>query len=159
MLHTMMAQRKINIALLTFLLTLSAHADNRLRFEDAVIPEAPPGAKTMAAYLTINNPSDSSTTIIEVSSHEFDTAEIHRSTVKNGVAKMEHVSQLTIPAKSQVIMSPGGLHIMLIDPVQPLLPGELVSLRFKENNGTEHSVTLKIKFDYYSNQHDDHQHH
>ena len=153
-----MTMKNLLVAITLLLTAATSYAGQELQFVDAYIPAAPPGAKTMAAYLTINNTGNKDTKIVSVSCDEFESTEIHRSIVENDVAKMEHVPELTIPAKTQVILSPGGLHLMLINPLEEILPGELVSLKFKESDGTEHSLTVKVKFVYHSDsQHDHHQ--
>lgn len=117
-----------------------------LAFQNTYIIAAPPGVETMAAYLTVVNSGKQDRKIVRIDSHQFDSAEIHRSTVEAGVARMEKLDILQVPAKSKVELSPGGLHVMLIGPKQPVLPGELVILRLEEADGTEHNLAIKVIF-------------
>ncbi len=41
-------------------------------------------------------------------------AEIHRTIISNGVAKMEPVGSICISGRSEVKLEPGGLHIMIM---------------------------------------------
>ncbi|HEX7027421.1 MAG TPA: copper chaperone PCu(A)C [Gammaproteobacteria bacterium] len=123
-----------------------SHAGEMLAFQNTYIIAAPPGVETMAAYLTVINSGKRDKKIVRIDSHQFESAEIHRSTVEAGVAKMEKLDILQVPANSMVELSPGGLHIMLIGPKQPVLPGEFVILRLEEADGTEHNLAVKVIF-------------
>lgn len=143
------------LLLLTFL--GPAHANDMLVFQNTYIVAAPPGVETMAAYLTASNPGDEDKEITHVSSDQFESTEIHRSLIEDGVAKMQKLDTLTIPANSQIEFSPGGLHVMLIGPKQPVLPGEFVILRLEETDGTEHNLAVKVI--YTKMDQEDHSHH
>jgi hypothetical protein len=45
------------------------------------------------------------------------------------------VPELTIPAAGSVLLEPGGLHLMLFDPVRPLLQGDSVTLVLHRSDG------------------------
>lgn len=130
-----------------------------LKFESPFIAAAPPGVKTMAAYLTIVNTGRKDIDIIAIESDEFESAEFHRSFIENDVARMEKLDKLVVPANSSLALTAGGLHIMLIDPKRPVLPGELVILRFTEKSGAEHNLAVKVKFADGHRHHDHHHHH
>lgn len=134
-----------------------ARANDMLAFHDTYIVAAPPGVETMAAYLTVANPGDKDRKITHIASDQFESAEMHRSIIENGVARMEKLDTLTVPAHAQVEFAPGGLHIMLIGPKQPVLPGEFVILRLEEADGTEHDLAVKVIFT--KTDHEDHSHH
>lgn len=123
-----------------------ARANDMLAFHDTYIVAAPPGVETMAAYLTVTNPGDKDRKITHIASDQFESAEMHRSIIENGVARMEKLDTLTVPAHAQVEFAPGSLHIMLIGPKQPVLPGEFVILRLEEADGTEHDLAVKVIF-------------
>ena len=129
----------------SFAVSTSAIASKPLEFSNAYIAAAPPGAHVMAAYMSINNPTRQERSIASISSNDFASVEIHRSIIKNDQARMEAIDQLTIPARSQLTLRPGGLHLMLIEPQKPLLVGESVILKLLETNGSEHHLLVKVR--------------
>lgn len=135
----------------------ASHADDMLTFHNTYIVAAPPGVETMAAYLTVINPGEEGKEIVRIDSNQFESAEFHRSSIEDGVAKMQKLDSLTVPANSKVELSPGGLHVMLIGPKQSVLPGEFVILRLEEADGTEHNLAVKIIFT--ASDREEHNHH
>jgi len=109
---------------------------------DGWVREAPPTSRVLAAYMQIINLTDTDLTITGISSPDFDSAELHRTAVENGVARMLPVSELTIPAAGSVLLEPGGLHLMLFDPVRPLVQGDSVTLVLRCSDAI--SLTLSV---------------
>ncbi len=99
----------------------------------------------MAAYMTIENPGESARRITAISSDDFAKIEIHRSTLEKGVARMEQMESLPIEPGSSVELSPGGIHLMLLEPVRDFEPGEIILLEVREADGTVHSLGLKVR--------------
>ena len=88
-----------------------------------------PGRSMASAYLTIQNRSDEPVTISGISSPQFRSVELHETVIENGIASMRPVPARTIEPNSTLILSPGGLHLMLAEPTSVFLPGTRVSLR------------------------------
>jgi len=86
--------------LLSLLVFSTSHAADSLTVTDSWIPEAPPGARVMAAYMNIQNTSINSIDIIAVSSPAFDSVEMHLSREVDGIAKMLQQDKLSVAAKS-----------------------------------------------------------
>ncbi len=119
-------------------------ADATFAISEPWIREAPPTARVMAGYMTINNAADSPVTVTSISSPDFENAEIHRTLVEEGVARMLPVRQLEVPANSQLKLEPGGLHLMLFDPQRPLPEGETVTLIIQRSNAGDVTVTAPV---------------
>ena len=69
--------------------------------------------------------------------------QIHTMTMENGVMKMRPVEGgLEIKPGETVTLKPGGLHVMLVDLKQPLVPGKMAeaTLQF------EKAGTVKVEF-------------
>jgi copper(I)-binding protein len=83
-----------------------------------------------AAYLTLRSAGDD--TLTEISSPEAGMVMLHRSTEKNGMAGMEDIDSLPLPAGRAVTLAPGKMHLMLMDLKHPLKAGDTLhlSLRF-----------------------------
>jgi len=75
-----------------------------------------PGGKVSAGYFSLTNNTDGVIAISSVVSPEFESVEIHESLLENGVAKMRHVPELSIPANSTLTLERGGKHLMLMRP-------------------------------------------
>jgi copper(I)-binding protein len=106
------------------------------------VREAPPTSRVLAAYMQIVNLTDKDLTITSITSQDFDSAELHRTVVEGGMARMLPVPELTLPAAGSVLLEPGGLHLMLFDPVRPLAQGDSVTLVLHRNDGI--CVTLSV---------------
>jgi periplasmic copper chaperone A len=85
----------------------------------------PGGAKTGAAYMTIENKSGAPDRLTGASSDVAKTLQIHEMKVVNGIMKMREISGgLRVPAGGSVTLKPGGYHVMLIGLNKPLKVGE-----------------------------------
>ena len=72
-------------------------------------------------------------------------AEMHQTTIKEGIASMAKIETLTIPANGSVTLEPGGLHIMLMKLQGPLIKGDPLSLSFNDSNNNDYAVILSIE--------------
>jgi hypothetical protein len=102
--------------------------DPALRVSHARVFAPLPGRAATVGYLNIENVSAQPITLESVSSPVFARAELHQTTVVDGVARMQPLASIVLEPRSQVKFAPGGKHIMLIDPQQGLLPGASVLL-------------------------------
>ena len=73
------------------------------------------------------------------------TAEMHQTTIKEGIASMAKIEALTIPANGSVTLEPGGMHIMLMKLQGPLIKGDPLSLSFNDSNNNDYAVILSIE--------------
>ena len=132
------------LALLASLLATPLGSASELSIKDAWIREAPPTARVLAGYLTLVNTGDSTITVTAISSPDFEGAEIHRTVIEDGVARMLPVNRLEIPASGQLTLEPGGLHLMLFDPRRPLAEGDSVTLTIHRSNGSNPTTTAPV---------------
>ena len=109
------------------------------------VREAPPVVKTHAGYLVISNSSDHPIQLMGVSSPQYKMAELHLSKVEGGVATMIKQRQITIPAKGEIEMKPGGFHIMLMQPKAPLKAGDIVEVVLHFADGESVAFTAPVK--------------
>ena len=52
-------------------------------------------------------------TLVSVKSPVAASVEVHRSSMAGGISRMERVARLAAPARGQVVLAPGGYHLML----------------------------------------------
>jgi copper(I)-binding protein len=131
-------------SVMLFCCIATTRADDGLQVTEPWIREAPPGASVMAGYMTLSNTSDSAQVIESISSPVFEAVEIHRSWVEDGIARMQPVTHLAIPAGDSISLAPGGYHLMLLRPGQALAAGDEVTLLLHRADGACVSVTAPV---------------
>jgi copper(I)-binding protein len=100
---------------------------------DIVVVAPLPGKQISAAYLMLQNRGQKPITVNRVSSPEFAKVEIHESIVDGGVVRMRRLDSLTLDAGTSAHFVSGGKHLMLIDPIAGMVPGDSITLRFEYN--------------------------
>jgi periplasmic copper chaperone A len=83
----------------------------------AWVRSVPPTARMTAGYLTLFNPGPEDLVITGAGSPLFGAVELHGTVTEDGVARMRHQETVTVPAGEAVRFEPGGLHLMLMQPV------------------------------------------
>jgi periplasmic copper chaperone A len=91
---------------------------------DAWLREVPPGAATLAAYMTIHNRSEQDRALVSVDSDCFDRVMLNPSLTENGVARMMPEERFVIPAHSSLRLEPGGSHLTMPAPDKRLVSGD-----------------------------------
>ena len=122
--------RAMQLATVSICLVFSACSKEALPplvVSDVVITTPMPGKSMSAGYLAITNNTRDTVTISHVESREYDSVQIHESVLQDGIAKMQRLDELTIPAKSTIRLEPGGKHLMLM---RPTGTSKQVSLNF-----------------------------
>lgn len=107
---------------LTGLAPASEHSavPDELMIEHAEIVLSPPGGPAAAGYLTVWNGTRELISLAAVESADFGSISIHRMEMNNGISRMRRVDGLTIPGHSELLMRPGGVHLMLSEPKRGL---------------------------------------
>lgn len=89
---------------------------------------APPNAMMQAAYVEIKNSQTQDIILIDAYSPAFKMTEIHKTVITDGIARMKHQPELSIAAQESLIMKPGGLHIMLMNPIIKFQAGDKIKI-------------------------------
>jgi copper(I)-binding protein len=111
--------------------------------KDAWVREAPPNAMALGAFATLHNGSDKARTLVAARSAVANKVELHKTIMEDNLAKMVPQEKVEIAAGSEVMLQPGGLHIMLIGPKQALKAGDKVEVVLEFADG----VTLPVSFE------------
>lgn len=138
----------LNAAILSVALVCQSSlsfAAAKVQVHDAWIPEAPPVAKVMAAYLVIENTGTKPVKIIGVTSSAFGMVMMHKTITENGMSRMVHQPSLTVAPKSKLKFERGGLHLMLMDPVHGLKVGDKVKLTLETADKHKIQFTAIVK--------------
>ncbi|MEA3405708.1 MAG: copper chaperone PCu(A)C [Pseudomonadota bacterium] len=123
---------------------LAAQADH-VTVENPFAREVPPGAPASASFMKLTNNSNADINIVEADSTVSKVVELHTHTNDNGVMRMRKIPQITVPANGMTMLKPGGLHIMLIGPHQPLKMGQTVKVTLKFEDGSSKEVSMPVK--------------
>jgi len=115
-----------------------------LEIEHDWIALQPPGAQASAAFMLLNNPGDADVHIVSADAPGFDTVELHLSINEDGMHRMVEQERITIKAGSELVMAPGGYHIMLIGPEQDLTEHQIVPVSLTLESGEVIEQEIKV---------------
>jgi copper(I)-binding protein len=92
-----------------------------------------------AGYMTVINTGTVARVLVSAASADFAQVSFHESLTKNGMSEMVAVSTLTVKPQSSLRFSPGGYHMMLMQPKRALQPGDrvLITLQFADGQSLE----------------------
>ncbi|NPA72649.1 MAG: copper chaperone PCu(A)C [Gammaproteobacteria bacterium] len=107
--------------------------------------EVPPGAPASASFMTLTNHSGQPIKLVQADSNVSKIVELHTHTNDNGVMRMRKVAFMEIPANGQTELKPGGLHIMLINPINPIKVGQTVSVELTFADHSTKQVEMPVK--------------
>lgn len=97
-----------------------------------------------AAYLTIQHSGDIDDMLVGVQSPVADAAEVHRTAMEDGVARMRPAGDVPVAAHSTLTLEPGGQHIMLIGLHQNLKEGTSVPLTLEFRRAGRVSIQAPV---------------
>jgi copper(I)-binding protein len=120
-----------------------AYADSGVSVNNAWARATAPGQRTAGVYMDIV--STDRAVLVGVKSGVAKRAEMHSSSVQDGVMRMRALDRIELPAKETVHLSPGGLHIMLIDIARPLRDKEKVPLELTLESAGGARSALKVE--------------
>ena len=115
--------------------------------EDAWVRTAPPGTAVQAGYLSLHNPAQHAVTVVGARSDAFGRVEIHESSDRHGVRAMRRIERLDVPAGGRAALEPGGLHLMLMEPVRHYRRSERVGIVLILADGREHGFAAELRDD------------
>lgn len=134
------------------LLGLCAFATSAMAAEPACVSvhegwvRLPPGAMPMAAgYATLRNDCRTAVVVVGAGSKAFGDVSLHETTLVDGVSRMRAVERLPIAAGATVELTPGGLHLMLMQPEVPLSDGKVLPLRLSLEDGRKVDGQLTVR--------------
>lgn len=105
----------------------------------------PPGAKTGAGYLGLTNEGSTADRLVGASSPAAPKVEVHKMSVEGGIMKMSPVAGgIEIPAGGNVMLAPGGYHLMLMGLAKPFVQGEKVPVTLTFEKAGDVTVQLKV---------------
>ena len=118
---------------------------HQISVEDAWARPVPAAGGNGAVFMRLVNAGDEADQLVGGESPVAGTVEVHKTTMEEGVMKMEHIPGLEVPPKGEVSLKPGDYHVMLIDVGKPLVPGDTlpITLRFEKSGEMEMDVEVR----------------
>ena len=125
------------------LLSFSVFAES-LEFNSVWARATPPGAKTAAVFGVFSNEGDTVIGIESLATPVAMAAMIHETVMADGMMKMKHAHNFTVPAHGAITFAPGGYHVMLAGVNQSLRPGDTFPLEVHLTTGDVVAVTVVV---------------
>lgn len=122
-----------------------AAAPGSLSVTQAWARATPPSASVGAAYFTIANGTADTDVLLSAASPLAARAELHRTVMADGMARMRPAGEIAIPAGASVRAEPGDLHLMLMDLHQPLVEGSMLPLELTFRTAGKVDVLVQIQ--------------
>jgi periplasmic copper chaperone A len=134
----------LGVCLVGSLAAVASAQPPTLVVKDAWI-RAIPGAAVAAAYMTLHNAGSRPVTVTGVRSPLAADAMIHVSRVEHGESTMRPAGPVSIAPGASVQLSPGGMHVMLMQLAHPLAVGEEVPLLLLLAGGGSVAVSAHVR--------------
>jgi hypothetical protein len=128
-----------------------------IQVADAWARTSPSMTSAGAAYLDIVSDEGDRLTGASVDSSVAAAAEIHETTAMesdegdsgsgdmSGAMTMREVEAIDLPAGQTVSLEPGGFHIMLLDLIDPLTPGETIQITLEFETADDVVVDVEVR--------------
>lgn len=127
------------IAVLLLVVAIPAQAD--VTVENAKL-RLLPGNLPAAGYFDLSNSDNQPVVLTGASSDAFAGVMLHRSMLNDGMASMQHLSQVEVPAGGKLSFSSGGYHLMLMQHQRTLALGDRVQVTLHFADGRSVPVTF-----------------
>ena len=144
-------KKLLSIVLIMFVLAIPGYSIAASTASDAVIVidpyvrMVPPGQTISAAFMQMENSSDTIHAVVSASSTVSKVVELHAHIHENGMMKMRRIEKMEIPAHGKTVLEPGELHIMLIDLHGELKLDQKVSITLKFEDGSTKVIEAPVR--------------
>ena len=134
-----MIKRLLLLALLVYALPAAAES---LQVTGAWIKNLPMAVPVRAGYMRISNNQNREVTIVSLQSKSFESIEIHQSLEVNGMMSMRPVDN---PAGASLELAPGGYHLMMMHPLDELIPGQIVAVTLYYEDQKTQLIEMEVR--------------
>jgi len=104
-----------------------------------------PGTLPSGGYFTVRNSGAKEAVLSGAQSPACGTLMMHRSETRGGMAAMDMVGTLPVPAGGSVSFAPGGLHLMCMDAKPALKPGTSVKVTLLFQDGGKLTADFAVR--------------
>lgn len=134
------------VAMAAALAALPAFA-GELTVANAWSRSTPPVAKVGVVYFTLSNDTKKPDRLLKLSTPVAAKAEVHRTEVLDGIARMREVAVLHVDAGQTLEFKPGGMHVMLTGLRKPLARGTTYELELLFEVAGPRKVKVAVRGD------------
>ena len=122
--------------------TTTTTTTTALVVSEAWVRQPAPGAKHVAGFLRLHNSTGVDVEVVAAASSLSPRTELHTHLHEGGIMKMRLVPSIVVKAHSDVVLQPGGLHVMFMDVARQPAPGDIVELTLNVKDGR--AMTVKV---------------
>lgn len=116
-----------------------------LTVAEAWVAAAPPGQTLMAGYARFINQGGAPLKLTHAQSAQFERVEWHQSSVEAGMARMRKVTEIGLDAGQDMVLEPGGMHLMLIKPRGVFKPGDQILIQFQSDASETYTASFEVR--------------
>jgi copper(I)-binding protein len=139
-----LAKKRIAQMLLSLSLAgLAFQASAQTLVENAWVRATVAGQPSSGAFMTVTASTDSK--LLSVQSPVAKVVQIHESSMKDDVMKMQQVQAVALPAGQPVNFDPHGYHIMLMDLTGQIKEGDKVPLTLTVEDARGEKETIQVE--------------
>jgi copper(I)-binding protein len=110
-----------------------------------VFARVPASPDTTAVYLTVQNAGDTADALVAATTDVAGETQLHRTVMAGSTMTMQPVPRIDVPARGEVRLAPGGLHIMLLGLRQALREGDRFTIRLSFERAGTVTVTAVVR--------------
>ena len=124
-------KRLVPVLLAVCFVSCTEQAGPPILVSSVVVTAAARDMPMAAAYFDISNRSGEVIRITRVTSPNYESVEIHETTIEDGIARMRKLDAVEVADNETVRFARGGLHLMLMRPVDD---AENITLNFYQQD-------------------------
>ena len=124
---------------------LPALADSSIKVDDPYVRLVPPGTPNTGAFMVIKNTGSADRKVVKAESPVAKVVELHNHINDNGVMRMRPVADIDLKAKTEAVLKPGSLHVMLIGLKQDLKEGDQVPITLNFDDGSSTKLEAPVR--------------
>jgi copper(I)-binding protein len=138
----------IAITLITALVLSACGTEStgpQIGVEDAWTRPVPAAGGNGAVFFRLVNTGNEADQLIGGESPVAGSVEVHKTTMEEGVMRMEHIPGLELPANGEFLLEPGGYHVMLVGVNTSLALGDTlpITLHFEKSGEIQMEVQMR----------------
>ncbi len=112
---------------------------------DPWVRAVPPTSMMTAGYFTITNDTAATADLVGIKTTAFAEASLHESIQEDGMNRMRATDSILIGPGDSVALAPGGFHVMLHHPTNPLQAGDKVQFELLFRNGETIVIDAEVR--------------
>ena len=100
---------------------------------------------TGAGFMTLTNPDRKADALVAVETAGAREVQIHLTRMSGGMASMQAVTSVPVPAKGAVTFAPGGYHLMFMGLTRPLKVGDALPATLVFSSGAKVKASFVVR--------------